>query len=236
MSLTKDICKFFEKASKKRDLSDQSKACEDPKKMRADKSSTGSLTDMADDVFAESLKSPECIEILFNSLRNVERQTKDIYTLAHSTQDHQIKGEKQLIDLAESINFLSDKFKEYEEDRAKKDKIIEDLKSKVDSLSTKIEKLEKLQDQQEQYSRRNCLLVHGIAEEKEEITDEVIINTLNEKLDLEIKLRDIGRTHRIGEPKKTRGKTRPIIVKFVRYNDRNRVFRNKKKLPKALRK
>ena len=230
MSLTKDVIKFFEKASKKRDLSDQSKTCEDRKKMREDKSSTGSLTDMADDVFAESLKSPECIEILFNCLRNVERQTKDIYTFAHSTQDHQIKGEKQLIDLTESLNFLSDKFKEYEEGRAKKDKIIEDLKSEVDSLSTKIEKIEKLQDQQEQYSRRNCLLVHGIAEEKEEITDEVIINTLNEKLDLGIKLREIDRTHRIGESKKTRGKNRPIIVKFVRYNERNRVFRNKKKL------
>ena len=71
---------------------------------------------MADDVFAESFKSPELIEILFNWLRNVERQTKDIYTLAHSTQDHQIKGEKQLIDLTESINFLSDKFKEYKLD------------------------------------------------------------------------------------------------------------------------
>ena len=134
-----------------------------------------------------------------------------------------------------SINFLSDKFKEHEEDRATKDKIIQDLKSEVDSLSTKVEKLEELQYQQEQYSRRNCLLVpwnynsfmlvHGIAEEKEEITDEAIINTLNKKLDLEMILRDMERT-----PKKTRGKTRLIIVKFVRYNDRNRVFRNKKKL------
>ena len=74
----------------------------------------------------------------------MERQTKDIYTLAHSTQDHQIKDENQLIDLTESINFLSDKFKEYEEDRAKKDKKIEDLKSEVDSLSTKMKQLEKL--------------------------------------------------------------------------------------------
>ena len=160
MSLTKDISKFFEKTSKKRDLSDQSKTCEDPKKMRGNKSSTENLTCMADDVFAESMKSPEWIEILFNCLRNVEMQTKDIYTLAHSTQDHQIKGEKQLIDLAESINFLSDKFKEYEEARPKEDKVIEDLKPEVDSLSTKLGKLEKLQDQQEQYSRRNCLLVH----------------------------------------------------------------------------
>ena len=122
------------------------------------------------------------------------RQIKDIYTLAHSTQNYQIKDEKHLIDLTESINFLSHKFKEYEEDRAKKDKIIEDLKSEVDSLSTTIEKLEKFQDQQEQYSGRNCLLIHGIAEQKEEITDEVIVNTLNKKLDLDITLQDIEKT------------------------------------------
>ena len=76
---------------------------------------------MADYVFAEILKSPECIEIFFNCLRNIERQTKDIYTLQHSTQDNEIKGEKHLVDLTESIIFLSDKCKEYEEDRAKKD-------------------------------------------------------------------------------------------------------------------
>ena len=51
--------------------------------------------------------------------------------------------------MIESINFLSDKFNEYEEDRAKKDKIIQDVKSEVDNLSTKVQKLQKLQDQQE---------------------------------------------------------------------------------------
>ena len=76
------------------------------KNMTEDNTSTGSLTDMADDVFAENLKSPECIEILCNCLRNVERQTKDIYTLAHLTQDYQTKGEKQLTGLTESINLL----------------------------------------------------------------------------------------------------------------------------------
>ena len=76
--------------------------------MKEDKSSTGCLTDTVDDDFAESLKPPECIEILFICLGNVERQTKDIYTLVHSTQESQIKGEKQLTDLTESINFLSD--------------------------------------------------------------------------------------------------------------------------------
>ena len=58
----------------------------------------------------------------------------------------------------------------------------------------------------------------------------MIINTLNEKLDLDIKLQGLERTHQIKKPKKTRRKTRPIIVKLFQYNDRNRVFRNKKKL------
>ena len=68
MSLTKDISKFFEKASKKRDLSGQPKLAKTRKKMR-EESSTGSLTDMSDNVFAEILKAPECIEILFNCLK-----------------------------------------------------------------------------------------------------------------------------------------------------------------------
>ena len=38
--------------------------------------STGSLTDMTNDVFAESLKSLECIEILFNYLKNLKKQKK----------------------------------------------------------------------------------------------------------------------------------------------------------------
>ena len=42
-----------------------------------------------------------------------------------------------------------------------------------------------------------------------------IINTLNDKSELEIISHDIVGTHRIGEPKKTRGKTCPIIVTFI---------------------
>ena len=40
----------------------------------------------------------------------------------------------------------------------------------------------------------------------------------------------IDRSHRIGRYDKTKKKPRPIIVKFVRYNVRGRVFREKRKL------
>ena len=47
-------------------------------------------------------------------------------------------------------------------------------------------------------------------------------------MDLDTTPRDIDRTHRIGI--RSKGKNRPIIVKFVRYMDRRRVFTNKKRL------
>ena len=58
---------------------------DEPKKIKEEKSSIESLSEMSDDVFAENLKSPACVEILFNCFRNVEKQMKEIFVLAKST-------------------------------------------------------------------------------------------------------------------------------------------------------
>ena len=152
MSLSKDITKYFDRSSKKKDLSDQSKegnSGDEPKKIRQEKSSIESFSEMSDDVFAESLKSPACVKILINCLRNAEKQMKEIFLLAKSTQEQQIKAKRQLNDLHDSVQFISDKFKGYEEDRAKKNKIIGNLQSEDRILSSKLSKLEKQVDQQE---------------------------------------------------------------------------------------
>ena len=44
----------------------------------------------------------------------------------------------------------------------------------VFKINKRIEELESKIDCQEQYSRRNCILIHGIAENKEENTDQQI--------------------------------------------------------------
>ena len=84
-------------------------------------------------------------------------------------------------------------------------------------------------DRQEQYSRRNCLLLHGIEEESNENTDQRVIEVLWESMGETISIQDIDRTHRL-TGKKPNGKSKPVIVKFVRYNTRNLIFKNKKKL------
>ena len=59
---------------------------------------------------------------------------------------------------------MSDIFDEFEKDRKEKEKIIKGLKQEVSSLKERVEKLEKIGDDHEQYFRRNCLLLHGIEE------------------------------------------------------------------------
>ena len=85
-------------------------------------------------------------------------------------------------------------------------------------------------DDLEQYSRRNCLVLHGVNESNEENTNEIIIKTFSEELGVEIKEDDLDRSHWLGKPKRKDNKTRAIIVKFTRYAVRKEIFMNKSKL------
>ena len=114
--------------------------------------------------------------------------------------------------------------------RRENKKKIEELNGTVSKMNERIEELENKIDRQEQYSRRNCILIHGIAENKEENTDQQAIDFINENLDIKIDEIDIDRFHRIGRYDKTKKLARPIIVKFPRYNVRGRVFREKRKV------
>ena len=125
-----------------------------------------------------------------------------------------IKGKKQLVDPAESVKFMTSKFDELQKDQKEKENIINNLKDKVSYLPEKIGKLEESIDAQQQYSRRNCLLLHDIEENKGEDTGNIVLEVLNNDMGLNISKTALDRCHRIGNPK-TKKKLRPIIVKFV---------------------
>ena len=72
------------------------------------------------------------------------------------------------------------------------------------------------------------LLLHDIEEESNENTDQRVIEVSCESMGETISIEDIERTHRL-PGKKPKGKSRPVIVKFVRYNIRNLIFFKKKK-------
>ena len=64
------------------------------------------------DIFEENLKSGDCVKIWLKCLRNLEKKVKDTHKLALSNNNNQIKDEKQLTVLNESIKFMSNKFDE----------------------------------------------------------------------------------------------------------------------------
>ena len=163
------IRKYFSK--KKRDLSDQSQGGDERLKVR--EGSSASSTDNTD-VFGDGLESADCKAILFNCLKNLEVKVKAIFDLTNTTNESQIKGEQQLKCLTDSVEFISARFDEYEADRKKKDEMINSLEEKVLGLTEKVDKLSSLVDRQEQYSRRNCILVHGVNENQNKDTDEVL--------------------------------------------------------------
>ena len=107
--IMEDNTKFFRSSSKKRDLSDTSKTDEDPKKIR--EASSASFADEGD-VFNEGIDSSGCREILFNCLKNLEAMVMEIYEQGNENKNMYIKGEKQLVNLAESVTFMTSKFDE----------------------------------------------------------------------------------------------------------------------------
>ena len=107
--------------------------------------------------------------------RNLEKEEKDIHKLALSNNSNQIKGEKQLADLSNSIKFISHKFDEFEKEREEQKKVIEELRGEVSSLNEKLYSITEQVDRLEQYFRRNCLLIHGIAEENQVNTDNLAL-------------------------------------------------------------
>ena len=74
--------------------------------------------------------------------------------------------------------------------------------------------MEKSLDPYQQYSSRNCLLLHGIEQSKGEDTDIIVVEVFNNDMNLII----------LNPAQKVKKKLRPIIVNFFRYYDRRVVF------------
>ena len=123
---------------------------------------------------------------------------------------------------------MTKKIDDYEKDRAEKEKLIKDLREEVSSLKNEHEQLKSDVKNQEQYSRRNVLLVHSISEEQGESTDSIVLSAINEHLEEKLTEDDIERTHRVGKPKQSKKIPWPIIIKFVWYNCRRIIFLNEK--------
>ena len=105
----------------------------------------------------------------------------------------------------------------------------------MDSLYGIVNNLEVRLEHQEQYSRRTRLRFHNIdvpVDDRVHIihpvnTDDIIVDICNNKLKLDINTNDISRSHVIG---KVRNGKSQVIVRFLSYRCREKVYNSKRNL------
>jgi len=109
------------------------------------------------------------------------------------------------------------------------------LKKEIDELKGQVFDTSMQLDELNQYSRRNCILIHGISQTPNEDVDSIALKIFNDNLKLQdIGLSHLDRCHRIGSPKRSTDIVRqgklPIIVKFTSYRIRSQVWKAKRLL------
>lgn len=102
------------------------------------------------------------------------------------------------------------------------------IMSMLDEIKMKLNEMDEQIEEQENYSRRHCLLIHGVEEDTKENTDDIVLKLCKEHLKVTLNLEQIERSHRLGKPRGNN--SRPIIVRFCSYRTRQSVFSNKKQL------
>ena len=98
----------------------------------------------------------------------------------------------------------------------------------VQRLSEENKRLHRKVDELEMYSRRSCVRVFGVPEDKKD-TD-AVIHEIAKKLDVPLEKSELVVSHRVGKVDKS--KPRPIIARISNYGARHSLIKGSKNLSK----
>ena len=141
-------------------------------------------------------------------------------------------------DLSDSVemahNMVRDLQSELKLERKEKLDLAKDM-TKVNSENTRLKvEVNRLKEKVidfENRNRRNCLELDGITQdtgETNELLEGKLLTFFKNKLNIDIDQNEIERCHRVGP--NIPGKSRPIIVRFLNYKLRQKVWNNKRML------
>ena len=152
--------------------------------------------------------------------------------------------QKQLQDMVKSmVKEIADatyhRLKEYSEENRgaihdlevkveESQKELRSLHQQIETQQNQLDILKKSANDQEQYSRRNCLRIFGIEEKRNEDPDRLLIDVFKDRLQLDVSAADIERSHRVGKMKP--GKHRALIIKLCSYRVRRNIIQSRRKL------
>lgn len=147
-------------------------------------------------------------------------QLTDIISLLNNLLTENIKLQKSVAETHSKLDAQTSQLQQL----LVRTKVLEDENRK---LKVENEELKISHDDLEQYSRRNCIEIHGIPEvQGENIISEVI--KIGRAIGEEIKPTTIDNCHRLGKQIKDSPVIRGIIVKFVRNFDKEQFLKCRK--------
>lgn len=103
------------------------------------------------------------------------------------------------------------------------------LEEKVTELQKENLSLKTQLDAVEQYSRKPNIKISGIAEEKNENLNKVVISLIKDRMQIDIEDRDISICHRIGK-QKNKEQRRPVIVRFANLSLKQKIMAKRSSL------
>ena len=127
--------------------------------------------------------------------------------------------------LLDTVGALRDEVRSLKQTVADRDATIAQMRDNIADLQDKHDALE-------QYGRRNCLRIAGVSDTEEDTTAAVVY-LANEVLKVQPPLdkQDITNSHRLPKPRNSpNDQPCPIILRFNRKTDRDRVLKNRKHL------
>ena len=74
-------------------------------------------------------------------------------------------------ELNKAFTLISKTSDKYEREKVERNKIMKEMQKEIREMSATIQSFKVSLDRQEQYSRRNCLLIHGLPENRNQSTD-----------------------------------------------------------------
>lgn len=182
-------------------------------------------------------ETPHWVPLIFKVMDTIQVSLDTVLGKVDDLTEFNTSITKRVDDLEESVKFVAKKYDDQKKELDDLKELHQDLKETVKAIQDQNTRLSaatgsmfKRMDTNEQHSRNECLLLHGIPEaegEKPPDTASKFAAVVRDQLKIELAPEEIKRAHRLG-PARQDGKNRPIIARFANMGKRNHVYFAKK--------
>lgn len=175
----------------------------------------------AQDSFEDYMK--QSIDSIRSSLKELVTGQLDLTSRMGNIEQRLGNFDIRLASQGKAINVNQEEINDMKHNQSSMKKDFEKLKSGMERVLQQVDLLQETNNKLERFSRKNNLRLIGVAENKHEDCIAVVSQMLIDKFGMQGI--EIERAHRVG--KFQTGKTRQIIFRLLKFQDKLQIFRSK---------